>query len=150
MLFAARIPVQDVIDAICAASSQHALLHYNLLTGCTRGVLTNVNYSLQLIRLPDFSCTLLVADSENQLRVWRSDGDMLLETTPALLSHQILDLNIQGDRWEGTVYNNSPYGYGTYFDETGNIKYTGFMFEDEYCCQGVIYHSEISTIEYSG
>lgn len=150
MLVASRIPVQDVINAICASSSQHALLHNNLLTGYTRGVLKNDNYSMQLIQLPDSSCTLLVADSENQLRVWKSDGDMLLEATPTLLSHQILDLTLQGDRWEGTVHNNMPYGYGTYFDEIGNIKYTGFMFEDEYCCQGVIYHPGTSVIEYSG
>ena len=150
MFFAARIPVQDVIDVICASSSQHALLHYNLLTGCTRGVLQTDTYSMQLVRLSNFSCTLLVADSENQLRVWRSDGDMLLETTPTLLPHTILDLNMQGDRWEGTVYNNSPYGYGSYFDEMGDIKYTGFVFEDEYCCQGVIYHPGTSLIEYSG
>ena len=49
---------------------------------------------------------------------------------------QVLDLNDDGERWEGDVLNNEPYGWGTLYDNEGNKAYEGFRIGNVNVCFG--------------
>ncbi|KAK8829035.1 hypothetical protein WA556_005378 [Blastocystis sp. ATCC 50177/Nand II] len=53
---------------------------------------------------------------------------------------QVLDLNDEGERWEGDVLNNQPYGWGVLYDSEGEKKYEGFMIGEAYVCYGTQYY----------
>lgn len=61
-----------------------------------------------------------------------------------------IDLNSGGARWEGPVYDNGPFGYGNYYDENGNLFYSGFMINDLCILYGNIYYPNTNQIMYSG
>ena len=61
-----------------------------------------------------------------------------------------IDLNACGRRWEGSVIDGKPYGYGAIYDEEGNREYEGFMLKDVKTCCGTEYYGDIGTIRYRG
>ena len=65
-------------------------------------------------------------------------------------SNQVLDLSDDGERWEGDVLNNQPYGWGVLYDSEGEKKYEGFMMGEAYVCYGTRYYSDIQKMEYEG
>ena len=63
---------------------------------------------------------------------------------------QVLDLSDDGERWEGDVLNNQPYGWGVLYDSEGEKKYEGFRLNDVNVCYGTRYYSDIQKPEYEG
>ena len=51
-------------------------------------------------------------------------------------SNQVLDLSDDGERWEGDVLNNEPYGWGVLYDSENRIAYEGFRIGDVNVCYG--------------
>ena len=150
MILNANIPICDIISLISSSQEQSSLLCYNLQSSLIFGVLEHDSYIVELSGSSQTSCTLLVADNEKQLRIWELDGEMLREKTPESCKTTILDLTSHGDRWEGSVSDNNPFGYGILYNEKGLIVYEGFMYEGRYCCYGTTYYSDIEKISYSG
>lgn len=66
------------------------------------------------------------------------------------LSVDILDLDNEGRRWEGNVIEDKLYGFGSYFDGSGNFTYSGFVYEGKKCGYGVDFYQESSIVEYEG
>ena len=64
--------------------------------------------------------------------------------------NQILDLSAEGDRWEGDVWNDQPYGWGVLYNKNNNIAYEGFRMGEVNVCYGVKYYSDIGIISYRG
>ena len=64
--------------------------------------------------------------------------------------NQILDLNEDGDRWEGDVLNDSPYGWGVLYDKDNQMVYEGFRIGELNVCYGRKYYSDIGVTEYEG
>ncbi|KAM7453602.1 hypothetical protein BLSTO_05649 [Blastocystis sp. subtype 1] len=63
---------------------------------------------------------------------------------------QVLDLNDDGERWEGDVLNNQPYGWGVLYDSENRMAYEGFRIGEAYVCYGTRYYSDIQRVEYEG
>ena len=63
---------------------------------------------------------------------------------------QVLDLSDEGERWEGDVFNNQPYGWGVYYDSENRMVYEGFRIEDMNVCYGTKYYSDVQKVEYKG
>ena len=63
---------------------------------------------------------------------------------------QVLDLNDNGERWEGDVLNNQPYGWGVYYDSENRIAYEGFRIGDVNVCYGRSYYPDVQKVEYEG
>ena len=63
---------------------------------------------------------------------------------------RVLDLNDDGERWEGDVLNNEPYGWGVLYDSEGKKVYEGFRVGDVNVCYGTRYYSDIAKMEYEG
>ena len=63
---------------------------------------------------------------------------------------RVLDLSDDGERWEGDVLNNQPFGWGVLYDSEGEKKYEGFMIGEVNVCYGTRYYSDIQRVEYEG
>ena len=64
--------------------------------------------------------------------------------------NQVLNLNDGGERWEGDVDDNEPYGWGVLYDDEGEKRYEGFRIGSENMLYGTLYYSDIQKIEYEG
>ena len=64
--------------------------------------------------------------------------------------NQVLNLNDGGERWEGDVDGNEPYGWGVLYDDEGEKRYEGFRIGSENMLYGTLYYSDIQKIEYEG
>ena len=64
--------------------------------------------------------------------------------------NQVLDLSDEGERWEGDVLNNKPYGWGVLYDKEGEKMYEGFRIGKVNVCYGTQYYSDIQKVEYEG
>ena len=67
-----------------------------------------------------------------------------------LQHNQIVDLSVEGDRWEGDVLNGKPYGWGVLFDKEGTMVYEGFRIDEKNVCYGRRYYADIPRVEYEG
>ena len=63
---------------------------------------------------------------------------------------KVLDLSDDGERWEGDVMNNQPYGWGVLYDSENRMVYEGFRIGDVNVCYGTQYYSDIQKVEYEG
>ena len=64
--------------------------------------------------------------------------------------NQVLDLNDDGERWEGDVLSNEPYGWGVLYDSENRMAYEGFRIGEVNVCFGTRYYSDIQKVEYEG
>ena len=78
--------------------------------------------------------TLLYAQTMNHNLVEIDDS--------LIIRNHVLDLNRQGRRWEGSVLNNQPFGYGFEYSEEDNLLYSGFMYKGERICYGAEYNDD--------
>ena len=62
----------------------------------------------------------------------------------------ILDLSVDGDRWEGDVLDSKPFGWGIAYDKNGNKSYEGFRLAGVNACFGCEYYSDLDRIAYEG
>ena len=63
---------------------------------------------------------------------------------------RVLDLSDDGERWEGDVLNNEPYGWGTLYDSENRMAYEGFHIRKVNVCYGRNYYPDIGLLEYEG
>ena len=63
---------------------------------------------------------------------------------------QVLDLSDDGERWEGDVLHNKPYGWGVLYDSENRMVYEGFRVKEVNVCYGTLYYSDIQRVEYEG
>lgn len=63
---------------------------------------------------------------------------------------QVLSLSDDGERWEGDVLDNQPYGWGGLYDSENRMMYEGFRIERVNVCYGIKYYSDIQKVEYEG
>ena len=64
--------------------------------------------------------------------------------------NRIVDLSVDGDRWEGDVLNGEPCGWGVVYDKDNNKVYEGFRVDGVDACYGRSYYPGTSQIEYDG
>ena len=63
---------------------------------------------------------------------------------------QVLDLSDDGERWEGDVLDNQPYGWGVLYDKEGEKAYEGFRIGKVNVCYGRSYYPDVQKVEYEG
>ena len=63
---------------------------------------------------------------------------------------KVLDLNDDGERWEGDVLNNQPYGWGVLYDSENRMTYEGFRIGEWNVCYGSSYYPDVQKVEYEG
>ena len=73
-----------------------------------------------------------------------------LSNYSSLIEGDKLDLNDNGERWEGSSLEGKPFGYGCYYNEKNQLIYIGFMFEGNRVCYGEEIYVDNNTVEYVG
>ena len=72
------------------------------------------------------------------------------EDVKAIEHYVVLDMKEKGERWEGDVLNDQPYGWGVLYDSENRKMYEGFRFGGVNVCYGTRYYSDIQKVEYEG
>ena len=72
------------------------------------------------------------------------------EDVSGIEPNQMLDLNDDGERWEGDVLDNKPCGWGVLYDSENRMAYEGFRIGEVNVCYGRSYYPEVGVIEYEG
>ncbi|KAK8817247.1 hypothetical protein WA556_003143, partial [Blastocystis sp. ATCC 50177/Nand II] len=72
------------------------------------------------------------------------------EEVKGIEHNQVLDLNNDGERWEGDVLNNKPYGWGVLYDSENRMAYEGFRIRGVNVCYGRSYFPDVQKVDYEG
>ncbi|KAM7454683.1 hypothetical protein BLSTO_04559 [Blastocystis sp. subtype 1] len=94
--------------------------------------------------LTSLSCWRSVCVNTQSHELLKVDG----ETVTEIEHKQVLDLSDDGERWEGDVLHNQPYGWGVYYDKDNNTVYEGFRLKDVNVCYGRSYYADSQQLEY--
>ena len=97
---------------------------------------------------------VMVEGNEERVVVVDMKEKELLQLSEVDLSevkhNKIVDLSVEGDRWEGDALNDEPCGWGVLYDEEGRMVYEGFRIGEVNACYGRAYYVDIGVIEYEG
>ncbi len=74
----------------------------------------------------------------------------MLEKKYVVEHNRVLDLSDDGDRWDGDVMCNQPFGWGVLYDSENRKAYEGFRIGDKNVCYGVQYYPDLQKVEYEG
>ena len=79
-------------------------------------------------------------------------GTIVYSKDMSSLSKDILDDYNTGERWDGTVCDASPCGWGCYYDEDNHLLFEGFRLSSCDVCYGIYYqcHLETQLLYYEG
>ena len=72
------------------------------------------------------------------------------EEVKGIEHNRVLDLSDDGERWEGDILNDEPYGWGVVYDSENRMVYEGFRMGNMSVCYGTRYYSDVGVIEYEG
>ena len=117
------------------------LYRHDGLYGYHEGLVKESHSVVMELRLNEV--TEVNADSRELLRVNGKDVN-------GIEHKQVLDLSDDGERWEGDVLNNQPYGWGVLYDSENRRMYEGFRVSDVNVCYGRSYYPENQKVEYEG
>ena len=123
---------QNVMLCLCLDNSLH----------CFNEGIAEISSSIVL----EFGKDRMIEVSVESHELLRVDG----KDVNGIEHAQVLDLNDEGERWEGDVLNNQPYGWGVLFDSENRKAYEGFRIGEVNVCYGRSYYSDIGMIEYEG
>ena len=62
----------------------------------------------------------------------------------------VIDLNENGERWEGDSLKDLPFGFGCFYNEENQLIYKGFVFEGMKVCFGTEFYRDVGIVEYEG
>ena len=117
------------------------LYRHDGLYGYHKGLVKESHSVVMELRLNEV--TEVNVDSRELLRV--NDEDV-----SGIEYKQVLDLNDDGERWEGDVLNNQPSGWGVLYDSENRRMYEGFRLGNVNVCYGRSYYPENQKVEYEG
>ena len=119
----------------------HLLLYKNGLCWCHEGLVEK--FPSIVVELCFNAVIEVDIASHTLLRV---NGEEVSE----IEHNRVLDLNDEGERWEGDVLSNEPYGWGVLYDSENRRVYEGFRIDDANVCYGRSFYSENQKVEYEG
>ena len=123
---------QDVVLCLCLDKSLH----------CFNEGIAEISSSIVL----EFGKDRVIEVSVESHELLRVDGEEVKDIEHA----QVLDLNDDGERWEGDVLQNKPYGWGVLYDSENRRMYEGFRIGEVNVCYGRSYYPDIQKVEYEG
>ena len=88
---------------------------------------------------------IVMVDKESKRLLMVSEIDLR-----GIKHNTIVDLNVDGTRWEGDVLNDEPLGWGVVYDKDNHVVYEGFRLNDVNVGYGRKYYADIGVVEYDG
>ena len=105
----------------------YLVLHKNGLCWCHEGLVEKFPSIVMELCLN----TVIKVDIASH-RLLRVNG----EEVKGIKHAKVLDLSDDGERWEGDVLHNQPYGWGVLYDSENRMVYEGFRLKDVNVCYG--------------
>ena len=72
------------------------------------------------------------------------ESELIEMDSSRMKENEIIDLNVEGRRWEGGELNGKPFGFGCEYSEDGNLAYEGFVFEGKRVCFGKEWNDDVN------
>ena len=88
---------------------------------------------------------MVIGDTQSHQLLRVNDEDV-----KAIEHYVVLDMKEKGERWEGDVLNDQPYGWGVLYDSENRKMYEGFRIGDVNVCYGRSYYPDNQKVEYEG
>ena len=136
-----NVPLEELVNKVFARkTSVFTLMNQNDFSvyGCSFKLNESLLFCME-------NRIVIVVDKRSRQFVRVNDIDL------SRVKHdEIVDLSVDGDRWEGDVLNEKPFGWGTLYDKDNNLLYEGFRIDDVNVCYGRSYYSDIGKMEYEG
>ena len=133
-------------EAVNAAKCEFSVFSYEY---------TGSKYGFRILEyMSRMNDSMVVGGSEKRVIVADVKNRRLLRVEDVDLSkvehNEIVDMSVDGDRWEGDVLNGEPCGWGVLYNKDNIRVYEGFRVGEVNECYGVSYYSDIGSIEYEG
>ena len=119
----------------------HLVLHKNGLCWCHKGLVEKLPSIVVELCLN----AVIEVDTASHTLI-RVNG----EEVKGIKHAKVLDLSDDGERWEGDVLHNQPYGWGVLYDSENRMVYEGFRLKDVNVCYGSSYYPDLQKVEYEG
>lgn len=84
------------------------------------------------------------------IKTRNDDGSWNAVYTNEKDNNEIIDIEDDGGRWEGSVMNGEPLGYGSLYDANGELRYSGYIYHGCKVGLGCDYYGDGTTIAYYG
>lgn len=92
-----------------------------------------------------------ISNQMMDLQILSSTNELVSTVQSDMGETSIIDIDAEGQRWEGLAYNQIPFGYGTLFNVDNCKIYEGFYFKDSMIGYGKLFYTTLSNvIEYEG
>lgn len=108
------------------------------------------DYVYEFIGHPIRSLTIICNLRKRTMEVFRFYRSLSVVYPNSYFERGIVDLNDEGERWEGDTLDGVPCGFGKLFDEEGNLCYEGFLIGKMRVCFGTSYYPDVHRVQYSG
>ena len=144
-----RVVLLDLLQFLVNNPLVHSTLLKNLqhVEYIYYGVFELDNYHFQIGTIRDdndnfLSNELIIVDNSDgnkKMTVLTADGiesELIEMDSSGMKENEIIDLNVEGRRWEGGELSGKPFGFGFEYSEEGNLVYEGFVFEGKKICYG--------------
>ena len=122
-----------------------SMILYDLSKKSGYGVLRSVEKCYEIQWIPNDSRVIEVDLISHGLRGYQND-----KLIDVHCDQEVMDLDVNGRRWEGSVRDGKPFGYGVLFNEEGQKTYEGFMIDQTRICFGREYYGDIEIVSYVG
>ena len=134
--------MDEYLTALNGNENDSILLVIRISDGLRYGIMKGDDSMVHLFSGDRFVKVDTVAKT---FQIWKGSG---WEET----SHDrgVIDLDVNGRRWEGGVKDDAPFGYGVLYDEGGKKEYEGFMINGVKSCYGIEFYPDISRVKYDG
>ena len=125
--------------------SQH-MTNIDVTTGRMNGIIKNGEEVIE-VKERDCKLELIIGNlKSHSTRVQRNGGEVDLSEC----KEDILDLSADGRRWEGTIHENLPFGYGCLYNEDNELVFEGWLINETKVCYGIEYWSDTGAVKYEG
>ena len=138
------VKCQQLFDKAIHSNKRYVVLWLHLRNSmhCFNEGIAEMSSSIVL----EFGKDRMIEVSVESHELLRVDG----EEVKGIDHNRMLDLSDDGERWEGDVLNNEPYGWGVLYDSENRMTYEGFRLKDVNVCYGRSYYPDIQKREYEG
>ena len=125
--------------------SDDSMILYDLSKKSGYGVLRSVEKCYEIQWIPNDSRVIEVDLISHVVRGYQNN-----KLIDVHCNQEVMDLDVNGRRWEGSVREGKPFGYGILYNEEGQKKYEGFMIDQTWICFGREYYNDIERVSYVG
>lgn len=119
--------MDEYLTALNGNENDSILLAIRISDGLRYGIMKGNDAMVHLFSGDRFVKVDMVAKA---IQIWKGNGW-------EKISHDkgVIDLDVNGRRWEGGVRGDAPFGYGVLYDGDGRREYEGFMMESNHAME---------------